>query len=146
MGKSKPLSQSVLVGPWDLVLPPKRLFVDGLRCEWGPGRVLFLDSFLWIWDGKKHVILTAFFLPFSMKWILATANPQPTSVCVFSVEMEGLRCASFDPLVTLFLMKLWSAGCTVKFSLPLSLPCAATCVCVHARTHTHPYHPTKHRI
>lgn len=67
------------------------------------------------------------------------SNSQSTGrfcVCLLC-GYRGAAVGSFDPLVILFLMKLWSAGCTVKFSLPLSLPCAVTCVCVHAHTRTH---------
>ena len=43
------------------------LLVAGLRCEGVAGHVLLLDSFLRTWEGKKHVIVAAFFLPFSVK-------------------------------------------------------------------------------
>ena len=117
------------------------LLVASLWCEGGAGRVLLLDLFLRTWEGKKHVIVAAFFLPFSMKWILATANPQPTSVRLFCV-MDGLLCCCFDPLVILFLVKLWSAGCMVEFSLPLSV--SPVCTLLHTHTHTHtPLPPLK---
>ena len=113
------------------------LLVAGLRCEGGAGRVLLLDLFLRTWEGKKHVIVAAFFLPLSMKWILATANPQPTSVRLFCGYgwAAVLLCCCFDPLVILFLVKLWSAGCTVEFSLPLSL--FPVCTLLHTHKHTH---------
>lgn len=147
MGKSKPLSQSVLVGPWELMLPAKRLSVDGLRCEWGPGRVLLLDSFLWIWDGKKPVILTAFF--FTLFHEMDPSNSQSTAhFCLC------LLCGYGGAAVWL----LWSFGnfiphetliCWVHSQVlsPSVSPLRShVCVCTRTRTHTHPYHPPKHRV
>ena len=113
------------------------LLVASLWCEGGAGRVLLLDLFLRTWEGKKHVIVAAFFLPFSMKWILATANPQPTSVRLFCGYgwAAVLLLWSFGNFIPRQTLVCWVHGRVLSPSV--CLPCVHALTHTHTHTHTH---------
>ena len=120
------------------------LLVASLWCEGGAGSVLLLDLFLRTWEGKKHVIVAAFFLPFSMKWILATANPQPTSVRLFCGYgwAAVLLLWSFGNFIPRQTLVCWVHGRVLSPSV--CLPCVHALTHTHTHTHTHtPLPPLK---